>query len=355
LSGSVIGPTFNQIGIDGGFVKVCLNVVEENKSVLDKCSSLAANAKDTGVKRLFLSIIPGMLENYENMSLLLSSSNIKNLVFLFACDLKVTNIIVGIQSASSTFPCPWWEGKAQWVEEAQLRTIGRIKQLASKHSEAGKHTGKAKEYFNCVNPPLLNGVDNATVLSLVPPPELHLLLGVTNTIFKHLNKQWEEDRAYKWAEQQKIMRVNYRGGSFEGNHCRKLLCNADMLESVLSQHLKQFATAFKKFDAVVKSCFGLELQSNYKNDITAFEQAYRALDDPNDKTRRVAMTPKVHITCHHVPHYCEGKQKALSIFSEQATESPHHDFKSVWERPCYNRPLGHPGYAHHLKRTTVFL
>jgi hypothetical protein len=53
LSGSVIGPTFNQIGIDGGFVKVCLNVVEENKSVLDKCSSLAANAKDTGVKRLF--------------------------------------------------------------------------------------------------------------------------------------------------------------------------------------------------------------------------------------------------------------------------------------------------------------
>jgi hypothetical protein len=126
----------------------------------------------------------------------------------------VTNIIVGIQSASATFPCPWCEGKAPWIEPAQLRTIARIKQLASEYEKAGKSNKEANKFFNCVNPPLLNGDDNATILSLVPPPELHLLLGITNTIFTHLNKQWEENRAFIWAEQQNIVRINYRGGVY---------------------------------------------------------------------------------------------------------------------------------------------
>ena len=41
----------------------------------------------------------------------------------------------------------------------------------------GATRGKAKEYQNMRHPPLVKGADDQLVLTLFPPPELHLLLG----------------------------------------------------------------------------------------------------------------------------------------------------------------------------------
>ena len=80
--------------------------------------------------------------------------------------------------------------------------------------------------FQCphtVHEPLLDGPGDVLVLDLVPPPELHLLLGSTNRIFDALNAAWGEDKAFKWAIRKNIVRSAYRGGSMEGPSCKKVL------------------------------------------------------------------------------------------------------------------------------------
>ena len=41
-----------------------------------------------------------------------------------------------------------------------------------------------KLFYNCVYDPLLPEDDDTTVLSVIPPPELHLMLGIVNLLFK---------------------------------------------------------------------------------------------------------------------------------------------------------------------------
>jgi hypothetical protein len=81
----------------------------------------------------------------------------------------------------------------------------------------------AKSFYNCIHPPLIAGDDSDTILSKIPPPELHIMLGVTNKIFDELNCKWEENKAYKWAEKRSIVRAHYHGGCLDGNSCKKLL------------------------------------------------------------------------------------------------------------------------------------
>ena len=50
-------------------------------------------------------------------------------------------------------------------------------------NEAGANMKDAKKHGNVVHPPLLRGEPNQLVLDLLPPPELHLMLGSVNTIF----------------------------------------------------------------------------------------------------------------------------------------------------------------------------
>ena len=46
--------------------------------------------------------------------------------------------------------------------------------------DAGSRVSDMKKYFNCINMPLLNVPEDQLVLSIVPPPELHLLMGGVN-------------------------------------------------------------------------------------------------------------------------------------------------------------------------------
>ncbi len=69
--------------------------------------------------------------------------------------------------------------------------------------------------------------------------------------------------------------------------------------------------------------FSETLDPNYKKAIFNFEKAYRKLGISN--------TPEVHCAFVHVIEFCE-KSMALGLFSEQGSESVHHDFATVWAR-----------------------
>ena len=69
-----------------------------------------------------------------------------------------------------------------------------------------------------------------SVISLVPPPELHLLTGPVNTIFSALKKLWPQ--ADEWLVRCGIQRECLHGGSFTGNASRMLLANVCVLENM---------------------------------------------------------------------------------------------------------------------------
>ena len=65
----------------------------------------------------------------------------------------------------------------------------------------------------------------------------------------------------------------------------------------------------------------------------------------------INITPKVHVVFAHVGEFCSRKNAGLAKYSEQASESVHHDFKVTWERYKYN--MSHPDYAKQLRTCVV--
>ena len=100
----------------------------------------------------------------------------------------------------------------------------------------GKYSSAAS-YKNCVAAPLIALEDAILVLDFIPPMELHLMLGIVNRLYDHLDKALETSgssvRAKDWSDQLSINRRHYHGGQFVGNHCSRLLSEVGKLEKLL--------------------------------------------------------------------------------------------------------------------------
>uniref|UniRef100_A0A1I8HAM9 CCHC-type domain-containing protein n=1 Tax=Macrostomum lignano TaxID=282301 RepID=A0A1I8HAM9_9PLAT len=294
-----------KLAIDGGgnSLKVCVSVTVDDRG----CTSSAQFNRfmDSGVKKiLILALVEDVKECYQNVSVLMSTIDISSINFTLACDFKLANIISGIQSHSSSHPCLYCEGRPPWEVPAQRGTLGSIRHLASEFQAAGGHQPLAKNFANCVQPPLLPGSDSAELLDVVPPPELHMMLGILGG-----------NKAYEWAYEAGICRQQYHGGCLEGPACKKLLLKASELWSVLPPHLKLYATALQDFNAVREACFGQSLAADYSLYIARFQTTCRYLE--------LSVTPKMHALFDHVPAFCGKYGKGLGSFSEQAVESAH--------------------------------
>lgn len=128
-----------------------------------------------------------------------------------SCDLKLANILCGIQSHSSKHPCCWCDAASPGLENCgQLRTFGQIRRQHSEYIQAGGDSRKSKEFKNVIHVPLIEFQDDKFVLEAIPPMELHLLLGVVNHIFKNLCDLWP--RAKEWPPSLHIPIQPYHGG-----------------------------------------------------------------------------------------------------------------------------------------------
>ena len=129
----------------------------------------------------------------------------------------------------------------------------------------------------------------------------------------------------------------------EGNQCKALLLRAGELAESVPAKLRSFALALQLFDKVRTSCFGKVLKPDYQQAIGSFEVKYRELD--------LTVIPKAHIVFSHVVEFCNKKGQGLGVYSEQASESVHHDFAVVWER--FSRELGNPSFGDQLLKAVV--
>ncbi|CAH0560520.1 unnamed protein product [Brassicogethes aeneus] len=170
-----------KLGLDGGggFLKLCVSLNLINNETVDesyyegtKAKSRRQNFKDgivakkfkeTGVKKLFiLGIVSDTQENYANSNTLCNKIN-------FSCN-KFRE----------------WEA-------------------------SGRDKKNSKEFKCCVNMPIIKENPDTLIIDVFPPPELHLVLGVVNTIFEKMEALYIND-ALKWAVECGLSRVITNGG-----------------------------------------------------------------------------------------------------------------------------------------------
>lgn len=331
-----------KIGIDsgGGFLKICLTIYKKDSS----SSTLSGGS----IKELIIiAIAPELKENYSNMQLMIDLVDLKavDIFMTYAVDLKMANIIGGIQGHGSTFPCVWCEcPKSQFHNFAvsksyTMRTIGSIKSKSTSYKVSGMVAAEAKDYKNCVQEPLLNGTDHTIIIKILPPPELHLLLRITNRLFKALEQKCPII-AQNWLNHCGIVVPKLHSGEMNGNMCRRLLKKMDYLDGTNEPEIAEFLDVFRAFNSVVQSCFGNALDlEHFKRKIDTFFLAYQQL--------RIPTTTSVHIAFVHVPQFCLLKKAGLGPFSEQQSESAHSDFNKLWEHGG-KVALNHKNFAEKL-------
>ena len=339
-----------RVGIDGGqgFLKVCLNIIDTCAPVVSRRKRSRASSQkkgifqDSGVKRLFIiGIVEDKCEMYENLREIIENLDLNKSLpeYILASDLKVCNIMVGIQSHTATYPCTWCYSKSPHKKKSKLRTYGEILKFHEAYVKGGRKD--APKYFNCVHAPLIKGKESDEIIDLVAPAPLHLLLGVANTLLDKLQEKWPH--AYTWAARHNIVKKNYHGGKMEGYACKQLLRKAHILELDVPRRFTGYARAMCHFKDVVDACFLNELKDDYLIQIQRFRTSYESL--------KINVTPKVHAVFEHVGEFCTRKNMGLALFAEQASESVHRDFKNFWNR-C-KRDMSHPDYTKNLRSCVV--
>lgn len=347
-----------KFGIDtgGGFLKICLSI----QKPLQKAGKVPPSrikygdpfhnsSEDSSVKRLFvLAISTCPQENYENVSELWELLNLNDFQGTIASDLKLINILLGIMSASASYPCPWG-----FSPESSLESLGRERLIEDcveyrrQWAESGSDRKNAKNFFNCIHPPILKISPGKSILDIISPLELHLLLGVVNTI---VNRMFE---LFKKETEQWIRQCNVQGeflyGSgtgFKGNSCKSLLRKIDYLRAIANRSEQSsacllFVDALQNFNNVVDDCFGNQLKKDFETPIEKFKNSYLLLN--------ISVTPKVHAVLYHVKEFC--KNYGLGFFCEQAIESVHCDYKKIWAN--YKVFKEHEDYANELLKSVV--
>ena len=207
-----------KLGIDGGggFLKVSLGIMEldshcDSRSPPRKKLLTQRTAKDSSVKRqMLVALSEGLPENFENVRQILSLIKLDKVNFVVSCDMKLANILCGLQSHASTHPCSWCNTESKHQRIAETESVFQV--------------------FGIID-------------------------------------------------------------------------------------------ALRKFKSVVTACFGMVLEDDFSEKIDRFRDSYLAI-------MNISVTPKVHAVFFHVKQFIEIKRAPLGVFSEQATESMHHNFSS---------------------------
>ena len=197
LKRQIYSPHIVKLGLDGGggFLKVSLGIQEvqqrlELRSPPSKKTLATPNTRDSGVKKQL------------------------------STDLKLANIICGLQSHASSHPCTWCYVFHKNLALCNNPQTFRLRQCF-------------EDFKNVVHLPLLNVPDSALALDIISPIKLYLLLGVVNHLYSILRDSWSKVSA--WLNDLNIKPQPFHCGQFDGNKCRKMLKNVDLLHRMAEQ------------------------------------------------------------------------------------------------------------------------
>ena len=110
--------------------------------------------------------------------------------------------------------------------------------------------------------------------------------------------------------------------------------------------MKKVANVFKALNDVLAACYGYELAADYATKIKKFSRAYLDLG--------IKVPTKVHTVMLHAQQIWALTGRKLEPWSEEASESIHHDFKQTWQRFKKNNTNNELYGEHLLKAVSMY-
>ena len=327
--------------------KVSNNDLEDPVNSPLKKKNKSQGPKADGVKRLMVLFMGEKIpENYANVKKIIDCLGLRDYASLdttFSSDLKLINILLGMQAHSCAHACAYCNirtrGEGAYDEtlrQIQTRTFGSLQTDYNNFVVNGSKIKDAKKYYNVVHEQMLkpNADDfslNQPILHKIPPPELHLFEGNMNHIIDALSKKVddlkEQGRVRKtlyrflWEPPICIVKKDYHGGKLNGPNCNKILEDnvlqqlADFLPQ--EEEFQQYVVTLKAMKNLKKSCFsskkldtsiGASFEYKWKEHHQKFVDAYSGLN--------LGKFPKFHIVETHVPEFITWQAHGLGRYSE---------------------------------------
>lgn len=350
---------------------------KSKRSRYDEGGTLGKKSNLNGVKRLILlCIVPDIKETYDNVKILWDLTKLNNIPYKFVSDYKLLLMIIGQQTACSTYPCPFcfitldvlrsgdvgktipcWQKEGDQLQISEeclkLKTFGDIKESYDKFIALNCDTKNAKNCHSTINLPLFDESDDMPVIAKVIIPELHEIQGIVNHIFfDGLVPLLGQENAMKWPKKLNLVSKHYQGEKFEGNACRRLLRehdklnDIDILQNTPILRIIPFIQTLKSLNKLVDASFKCErLDMTWKVYVEEFKRNFASTGLSN--------TLKVHVLLEHLQHglyFLDGK--SLGLWSEQAGESIHREFLEYWSKYQINY-LESPNYIKQLSRAVI--
>ena len=343
--------TLVRISLDSGgsFMKVIVNVFDPEE---ERSSGTFSNS---GVQRSqILAICEDVPESNRNLYLILSKLNLEEVKFSVAFDLKCGNSIFGLSNHAGKRACLFCEGTCSF-ESGHLRSLKSLDYWYSEYEKTGFNKSKMKDCMNVINPRLLYlETDPDTLIQhLVPPPELHLLIGVVSHVGSLLMDLWPDFD--NWLNQKNILQRGYQGRGWDGNNSNTILKNLDSLEvNILERQpeLVPFVQCLKDFRQIKWACFGANLEPEYEIAIAKFRDSFICCKELAELLgHKLSLTWKLHIVMTHVAPFVKFHNCGLGRYAEQVGEAIHAKFKPTWSR--YKRSEGHPLHGDKLLKAVT--
>ena len=369
------------LGVDGGQSKLIATLAIVPPDELGKKERLSQpNVKDrsksTSVKRcLVVARVDSVPENYTNVTILMSKLNLPALRkdFCVVADLKLVDIMVGIQSTSSMHPCPYCDGykvdktgkktnqKGTFVKGSK-RTGRTLQTDFESYNSLGRSDRKQLMNFNSVEfPPLYihEGQEDMDVIQLYPPPVLHTgILGPGNDCLTQLEGYFPQEMEAFYSEHH--IKSSGPGGQYNGPTIKKILQNHQGKLDQLANIVSKGGDDFKFFIQHLKNLGNLHHAVNLKvldtelvdRTIEAFESTFAQLQEKFD----LSMPLKVHIIKSHYREYFEATGKTFLTVSDEVTESMHSAIRLFEDCHRYvNKKKGSKSHALMQHRSVVHL
>ena len=201
---------------------------------------------------------------------------------------------------------------------------------------------------------LLKGEPDKTILSVVPLPELHLLMGLVNWALELLYKVVPKNEFQQQMRKKGNLIHGYHGGGLDGGNSNLFLRHLNFLSEGTQNDTAPIFEMLRKFKVVVDGCFSLDLATTYQLDIEKFNSSVHNLLIYSKEHLNIIVNPtwKIHIMVTHLKPFLDEKQVGLGIYCKQTSEAAHsimkptiHRFKRKADHELYGPRLLHAANA----------
>ena len=320
------------VGCDGGMGSFLVTLV-----VIDRTKNYKLEKhKPTGFPKLLIPAkVRDIPESTHNLKIIFDEIKINQVSrkFKLIGDLKVYNMLMGMQSIGSLHPCAYGlcykvdeqgrktNQKGIWVKGAD-RTLEGNAEEARAFAETTHKRELLQYFFNCEFEPVIVAQNSTRVLDILTIPILHtVLLGPFNTLWntlcEHFPAEAEAFATYFG------MKSAGKGGDFNGKTVKDIIHDELKLidlEEMLPPNASIFVECLRGIANVHTVCVSEALDPSFESIIGDFVANWKTLQDQFG----IGCTLKIHIIGTHLLDAIKQTGETFHNESDEVVEQAHY-------------------------------